>query len=324
MQKIDLHQDLISSYIDDVDAFSKSESDINTVNVGGFSDYKKSDLQIIFASVWPYSIIPDENVPNKQMVKFDKQQLMNLWKQSEVMRKKYDINLILSWDDLEHTKYFDFKLNFVYHLKWMDKLNGVADLDNLRKAWFRSIQPVWEFDNSFAHCHRSVQWWLTEKGKDVLDYLHEHKMIIDTANMNYQSMVETYQFTKKPILNSHTNVFALYGHSRNVADEFLELVRRTEGLIWLSLTSNYMVSLDQEATLETYMAQIKYVKERVGDDHVAFGSGYHGSYFKKLVSGLESVSWLQILEDKVVERFGYKFASKFFWENAYRFLVQTI
>jgi len=95
-------------------------------------------------------------------------------------------------------------------------------------------------------------------------------MVIDTANMNYQSMIETYQFTKKPIMNSHTNVLALYQHSRNVTDDFLELIQRSEGMIGLSLTSNYMASPEQTATIDNYLAQIKYVKERVGDDHVAF------------------------------------------------------
>jgi membrane dipeptidase len=104
-------------------------------------------------------------------------------------------------------------------------------VEKLKNAGFRSIQLVWEFDNIFAHCHRSSTGGITDIGYDVLQYLDQNKMIIDTANMNYQSMIETYQFTKKPIINSHTNVKALLNHSRNVTDDFLDLVARSDGVI---------------------------------------------------------------------------------------------
>lgn len=76
--------------------------------------------------------------------------------------------------------------------------------------------------------------------------------------------------------------------------------------------------------MDDYIAQIKYVRERVGDSHVAFGSGYHSVYFKQLVAGMENISDMTKLEQRIVDEFGYKFASMFFWENAYRFLVNTI
>jgi len=323
MQKIDLHQDVISSFKYRLELFKSSDSSLEDTNAGGLPDYKIADLQIVFASVWPYQVVPDSQNLGKKLVQYDTSEIINQWKQYEELRKQNDIHLILSGLELESTKYLDFRLNFVYHLKGMDNLKWVQDLENLKKAGFRSVQLVWEFDNDFAHCHRSSQWWLSEKWKDVLNFLDKSSMLIDTANMNYESMVETYQFTKKPIMNSHTNVFALYSHSRNVADNFLELINRSEWLIWLSLTSNYMVPLDQTATIENYLAQIKYVKDRVGDDHVAFGSGYHWSYFKKLVLGLENINTIKVLEDKVIEWFGYKFAYKFFWGNAYRFMTQS-
>jgi len=182
---------------------------------------------------------------------------------------------------------------------------------------------VWEFDNAFAHCHRSPEGGITDTGYDVLQYLDQNKMIIDTANMNYPSMVQAYQFTKKPIMNSHTNILALHQHSRNVADDFLDLVDISSGLIGLSLTSQYMRN-DVVASLDDYMAQIRYVKDRIGNDNVAIGTGYHSVYFSQLVTGMENLSSLTVLEKRVIDEFGYKFAGMFFWENAYRFLVETV
>ncbi|NOZ44157.1 MAG: hypothetical protein GXP45_03315 [bacterium] len=92
--------------------------------------------------------------------------------------------------------------------------------------------------------------------------MDQNHMIIDTANMNYPSMIEAYQFTKKPIMNSHANVMALYQHSRNVTDDFLDLIKQSDGILGLSLTSHFMKA-EGVATLDDYIAQIKYVRERV-------------------------------------------------------------
>jgi microsomal dipeptidase-like Zn-dependent dipeptidase len=85
-----------------------------------------------------------------------------------------------------------------------------------------------------------------------------------------------------------------------------------------------MVGNTREAVIDDYINEIKYVKERIGDSNVAFGSGYHSVYFQRLVSGLENISSLTLLEQRIVEEFGYKFAGMFFWENAYRMLVHTV
>lgn len=328
MQKIDLHQDLISSFSKDLSAFGNKVEwkPVGNTNAGWLPNYKEADLQIVWAGVWPYEILVDPNDSQKRSVQFSNKKLIADWKNYETLRKENEISLILDGAELADTKYVDFQLNFVYHLKWMDGLAGIQDIEKLKNAWFRSMQLVWEFDNRFAHCHRSVEGGLTELGLDVLQYLDQNKMIIDTANMNYPSMIETYQFTKKPIMNSHANVLWLYKHSRNVTDEFLDMIKQSEWIIGLSLSSNFMkdISSGGVATIDDYIAQIKYVRARVWDSHIAFGSGYHSVYFKQLVAGMENISDMTKLEARIVEEFGYKFAEMFFWENAYRFLVQTI
>lgn len=242
MQKIDLHQDLISSFSNNLAAFQdKVEGKpVDNTNAGGLPNYKEADLQIVWAGVWPYEIVPNPNNPSQKMAQFSNNKLIAHWKQYEELRKLNDVYLVLDGQEMADTKYLDFRLNFVYHLKGADGLKGPEDLEKLRKAGFRSVQLAWEFDNNFVHCHRSKEGGLTEAGLDMLSYMDQNKMIIDTANMNYQSMIETYQFTKKPIMNSHANVLALCEHSRNVTDEFLDLIDRSDGIIGLSLTSMFM------------------------------------------------------------------------------------
>lgn len=327
MQKIDLHQDIILSFANDVSKFKTQELWVASTsrNAWWMADYKKADLQVVFASIWPYSIVKDEANPWKSIVQYDNAQIINYWQQYEQMRKENDIGLILWPKDITGTKFMDFKLNFVYHLKGWDGIVSTDYIDKLYQAWIRSVQIVWEFDNKLAMSNKNPNgWWISDFCKDIVNYMDQKRMIIDTANMNNQSMLDIYKYTKNPIMNSHTNIKSLFDHSRNVTDEFLDYVARDEWIIGLSIQSDFIGAPDKIATIDQYMEQIQYVRDHVSDDQIAFGSGYHGIYHTKLVQWLENIEFLTLLEQKMTERFGYKFTYRFFWENAYRFVMQTL
>jgi len=140
-------------------------------------------------------------------------------------------------------------------------------------------------------------------GKEIIAYMETKKMIVDVANMNPQSMIETYRYAKRPLLNSHTNIMSLHQDNRNVTDEYLDRIDPSDGLIGLSLNSDMIVGPDAAATINQFMDQIEYVKNRIGDDQVALGSCYHSFLHPKMVQGLEHVSTLKLLEEKMIERF---------------------
>jgi membrane dipeptidase len=51
-------------------------------------------------------------------------------------------------------------------------------------------------------------------------------MIVDTAHMNHQSMMDVVHYSTKPILNSHSNIRTLHDHTRNVEDEFIDALEK--------------------------------------------------------------------------------------------------
>jgi len=97
--------------------------------------------------------------------------------------------------------------------------------------------------------------------------MNELGMMIDMAHMNVQSMRDTLSLSKKPVINSHSNVFSLFGHPRNVVDEILDMLPRNRGVLGLSFYSAFMG--DGVVSLDTYIAQVAYVIHRIGSDHVA-------------------------------------------------------
>jgi microsomal dipeptidase-like Zn-dependent dipeptidase len=91
--------------------------------------------------------------------------------------------------------------------------------------------------------------------------------------------------------------------NRNITDEFLDRLDPSDGLIGLSLYSDTIVGPNAQATIEQFMDQIEYVKNRIGADQVALGSCYHSFLHPKMVQGLETIDTLKLLEEKMTERF---------------------
>jgi membrane dipeptidase len=167
----------------------------------------------------------------------------------------------------------------------------------------RIIQFVDNQNNALCSCFTSPEGGLTPLGKEIIIYMESKKMIVDVANMNPQSMIETYRFAKRPLLNSHTNIMSLHQDKRNITDEFLDRIDPSDGLIGLSLNAEMIVGPDAKATIEQFMDQVEYVKNHIGEDQVALGSCYHSFSYPKMVEGLETVSMLKLLEEKMTERF---------------------
>lgn len=342
MQKIDLHENLINSFKGKIENFTNHTADTKDnlaalqgqtegiKNSWGLEDYKTADLQVIGVTVWPFEKIADPASPGKFRMNYSEKALNENLAAYEELRKMNNIKLIAEGRDLSDTKYMDFGLNFFYKLVGADGIKSTEDVDKIYKKGIRIIQFVDINSNDLCSSYQDKEGWLTEKGKNIIAYMESlaakegKKMVIDVAHMNTQSMIETYRFAKRPLLNSHTNVMSLYNDTRNVSDEYLGRVDPSDGLIGLSLNSDMIVGPNAHAALDQFMDQIEYVKNRIGEDQVALGSCYHSFLHPKMVQWLEHVSTLKVLEEKMIERFWYKFTYRFFRENAYKFLTQYL
>lgn len=145
-------------------------------------------------------------------------------------------------------------------------------------------------------------------------------MIIDTAHMNHQTMMEVLATSSKPVLNSHSNLMHYASHTRNVADEFLDALAKNGGVLGLSVYRGFMKSLDSHLTRVDYMDQIAYVIDRIGSEYVALGTDFHGLPTKHCVHGLSHIGHLVALEQEMIARFGVERTEQFFWHNAMRVL----
>jgi microsomal dipeptidase-like Zn-dependent dipeptidase len=88
----------------------------------------------------------------------------------------------------------------------------------------------------------NVWMWngLSPMGRTVIAELNKWGIMIDISHPSKQSMLQTVELSKAPIIASHSGVRALCNHSRNLDDEQLDAMKRNRGVVQLVAFNSYV------------------------------------------------------------------------------------
>lgn len=188
-------------------------------------------------------------------------------------------------------------------------------------------------------CHNETLDWvdsatdaprngLTAFGQDVVRECQRLGIIVDLSHVAPSSMHQVLDVAEAPVVWSHSNVFALCDHPRNVPDDVLARVRRNGGIVMATFVPQFLSQavrdaqrpmeiaaypLDQKeppavkadgnarATLEDLLDHIDGLVARIGIEHVGIGSDFFGG---PTPTGLENVSTFPRVIDGLARR-GY-------------------
>jgi len=150
----------------------------------------------------------------------------------------------------------------------------LANLDVLFDAGFRLVGLAHFHDNEVAgSAHGVVRTGLTALGRQVVERMEQLGMIVDLAHASPATIDDVVAIATKPVLASHTGVRAICDSARNLADDQLERIAATGGLIGVS----FFRAATCGRTMEAIVRTVRHTVDRVGVDHVALGSDFDGS-----------------------------------------------
>jgi microsomal dipeptidase-like Zn-dependent dipeptidase len=81
---------------------------------------------------------------------------------------------------------------------------------------------------------------LSALGREAIAELNKWGVMIDISHPSKQSMMQTLELTRAPIIASHSGVRALCNHSRNLDDEQLRGMKRNGGVVQLVAFNSYV------------------------------------------------------------------------------------
>ncbi|XP_018096999.2 dipeptidase 1-like isoform X1 [Xenopus laevis] len=128
---------------------------------------------------------------------------------------------------------------------------------------------------------------LSEFGKSVIGEMNRLGMILDLAHVSKKTMMDALQFSKAPLIFSHSSAFSICNHYRNVPDDVLRLVRDKKGLVMVNFFNDY-VTCSKQANISSVADHFDHIKKVAGYEYVGFGGDYDG--VPRVPDGLEDVS----------------------------------
>ena len=167
-----------------------------------------------------------------------------------------------------------------------------ADITNVRKFYALGGRYMSLAHNGHSQLsdsntgERDGVWrWngLSPLGKQVITEMNRLGMMIDISHPSKESMMQTVELTKAPIIASHSGVRAICNHSRNLDDEQIRAMGKNGGVIQLVAFNAYVkcdptgiASGASPATVADYVNHIDYVVKMIGIDHVGVSSDFDG------------------------------------------------
>lgn len=83
---------------------------------------------------------------------------------------------------------------------------------------------------------------LTDFGKKIVERMNDLGMLIDVSHSGEQTFWDVIKFTKKPVIASHSCVWALCPHRRNLKDDQIKAIAKNGGVIHLNFYAGFLDS----------------------------------------------------------------------------------
>jgi len=185
-------------------------------------------------------------------------------------------------------------------------LEGAEAIDprlSALEAWYatglRSLGPVWSRSNAFAHgvpfvdrCSPDIDPGLTDAGRGLVRACAELGVLVDLSHLNAAGFWDVARMECGPLVASHSGVHALAPTSRNLTDEQLDAIGASDGLVGIVFACRFVradMADDADTPLQTIVAHVRYVADRIGVDHVALGSDFDGATVPAALGGADGL-----------------------------------
>jgi membrane dipeptidase len=188
------------------------------------------------------------------------------------------------------------EITAIVHMEGAEPI--AADLSNL-EAWYerglRSIGLVWSRPNDFAEgvpfrfpSSPDTGGGLTDAGRELVRACNRLGILIDLSHLNEAGFWDLASLSNAPLVATHSNAHALCAASRNLTDAQLDAIRDSGGVAGVNFAITFLREdglLVPDTPITEIVRHIDYFAERMGIDHVAFGSDFDGAEVPEELGG---------------------------------------
>jgi len=224
----DLHNDLVQRVIEG--------EDVTKFTPHGHTDIprlleSKIDLEILI--IWVSSKSSDPKFFERANKMYDEIEKISSNEKIVIPRKFSDIsegindNKLMLPIAMEGGEGIENNINNLFH--FIEK-----GLLYFGPTWNHSLDWVSSNYDETYNSSNLKSYGLNQFGKEVINVCQENKVLIDVSHIGEKSFWDIAKISSKPIIASHSSVYNLCPHFRNLKDDQIEEIKKSKGLIGLN------------------------------------------------------------------------------------------
>ena len=130
---------------------------------------------------------------------------------------------------------------------------------------------------------------LSELGRYAIKEMNRLGIMIDISHPSRDSIMQTLELSRAPVIASHSSARALTDHSRNLDDEMLRALQANGGVVQTVAFGSYVSEARRAfmanggsgaeapaATVSDFVDHIDYIVDLIGLNHVGISSDFDG------------------------------------------------
>lgn len=197
--------------------------------------------------------------------------------------------------------FVDGEITAIVHMEGAEAIR--PDLENLadwHARGLRSIGPVWSRANAFAEgvpfafpASPDTGPGLTDAGRALIRACNELGILVDCSHLNEAGFWDVASLSDAPVVATHSNAHALCPATRNLTERQLAAIRDSGGVVGVNFAASFLradgKNLPAETGIDEIVRHVSYFAERMGIDHVAFGSDFDGAEVPDELGGVSGL-----------------------------------
>jgi|YNPMSStandDraft_1061717.scaffolds.fasta_scaffold00023_33 membrane dipeptidase len=227
-------------------------------------------------------------VSNKNIEAPLKNSLMQLFLIKNFIKENSEFYQIYSIDDIKEN--IDKKYGILVSIEGLEVIEGNIELlDIFYELGVKIIAPTWNRITQFMG-NVIESYGLFKKGLDLIKKLNQLKVIIDVSHMGEKEFFDIVELASAPIIATHSNVYEINNHKRNLKDEQINEINNLKGLIGINLSPSFLKPTNDKYNIslrknEKYPISyywiynmIDYISSKYSEDIISFGADFDGIF----------------------------------------------
>ena len=157
--------------------------------------------------------------------------------------------------------------------------NSLENLDFLYKRGTRYITITWNNSTDWATSAFDEETnpafkgkGLSDFGKKVVEHMNKIGMLVDVSHVGEKTFWDIMETTTKPIIASHSSVYALCPFRRNLKDEQIKAIAGNHGVIQINFNSGFIdstVMRREDNFIKNHQAEYDSLQHATNSEYIA-------------------------------------------------------